>query len=455
MLDDVHSAYLAQWLKKKIRAHDYYHYKLRLLANCMHYAPPTRGVQVISNGDMTKILGPRACNNSWACPECTAKQMRKYSTRIAAALDALREKGLAATMFTLTIFHTAMMDCEESFFLLRKAWEIMDKQKTWRRKKKDGSYYVNAGIWSQFHNEFQFTHHVKTLEVTYGSHGWHPHIHMLIWFKKDDLQKLADWEEKLNECWADAIDKAAKILYKNNQKSYEVRKFLESKTDRADSQHLGLHISKVTEGKNAGKIKEWKSGDYLCGWGGNNELTGLGMKLAHNDNMTPFQMLEKAAELETTDICQSNRLLELYLHFAWTVLKNRILRIQFSRTGLKAIIDTHLQTEKFKAVLKKKKESLKLKAFQNIAWFSSKQWQDICSLDNPYFIPLLKHFAKVPDTIFKDRYDSYEVGYINAFELICELCIANNISPPLCVKHPVIDFAQAFNELVLPEYSAA
>lgn len=446
MLDDVHSSMLAQWLKKKIRAHQYYSYKLRLLANCMTYADSKQGVQIISNGKDSRIIGPRPCNHSWACPECTARVMRKYSTRIAAAIDALAKKGYAATMFTFTVFHSAMMSCEDTFLLLNKAWYIFDKNKTWSKKRKEplkrkqhnnieGDTYKSGGTWSKFYQEFECNHTVKTLETTYGKHGWHPHIHMLIWVKNEDLQKLADWEEKLNEAWAVAVDKAAKIIYKDNEHSYEVRKFLEAKTDREDSGHLGLHISKTTDGK----IKRWSSGDYLCGWGGENELTGLGMKTARKDNMSPFQMLEKAHELETTDIIQSNRLIELYLHFAYTVIKHRISRIQFSRTGLKAIIDTHLQTEEFKAVIKKKKERLSIAAYQNIAWFTKKQWCNICCSDNPYLIPLILHFAKIPeDPVFGT----------DGYYWICELCIANNLDPPCCTKHPAMDIAKSFNELI-------
>lgn len=437
MLDDVHSSMLAQWLKKKIRAHSYYHYKLKLLVNCMTYADPKQGVQVISNGKDSRILGPRACNHSWACPECTARQMKKYSTRIAAGIDALAKQGYAATMFTFTVFHSAMMSCEDSFQLLLKSWAIFDKNKTWSKKRQTpikklqknnikGDTYYSSGAWSRFYQEFHCNHTVKTLETTYGKHGWHPHIHMLIWVKNEDLQKVGEWEEKLNEAWASAVDKAAKAIF--TQKQYEIRKFLESKTTRDDAQHLGLYISKTDEGK----VKRWSSGDYLCGWGGENELTGLGMKVARNDNMSPFQILEKAHDLETTDIIQSNRLLELYLNFAWTVIKSRISRVQFSRTGLKKIIDTHLQTEEFKTILKKKKESLSIGTYRNIAWFTKKQWCDICCSDNIYLIPLIKRFAT----------------YENGFDLICELCIVNNLAPPLTTKHPVIDFANAFNEML-------
>lgn len=448
MFDDFHSALLARWLKKKINSMPYYRYKLRLLVNCMTYADAKQGVQVISNGRDSRILGPRACNHSWACPECTARVMSKYSARVGAGIDALAEQGYAASMFTFTVFHTAMMSCEETFLLLNMAWAMFDKNKTWKRKKKSAvdasidngksgrpvSYYKSGGVWNRFYHEFGCNHTVKTLEVTYGKHGWHPHIHMLIWVKSQDLQKIAQWEAELNQHWSDCVDRAAKKII-TDERRYNIRKFLESKEDRADHQHLGLHISKSEDGC----IKKWSSGDYICGWGGENELTGLGMKTARNDNMTPFEMLEKAHDLETTNITESNRLIELYCNFAYTVLKHRISRIQFSRTGLKQIIDTHMRTEKYKAVIKKKKESLHIAPYQNIVWFTKKQWCDICCSDNIYLIPLIIHFAR-----YLDGSDISPSG----FQLISELLIAHNIAPPVVNKHPTMDFAKAFNDML-------
>lgn len=445
MLDDFHSAYLSRWLKRKINSISYYRYKLRLLANCMTYADASQGVSVISNGQSSRILGPRACNHSWACPECTARVMKNYSARIAAGIDALAENGYSASMLTFTVFHTSMMSCEETFLLLNKAWTLFDKNKTWSRKRKtpltrkqpmDSTVtdtYKSGGAWSNFYRTFECKHTVKTLETTYGKHGWHPHIHMLIWVKSSDLQKLAEWESKLNEQWASCVDRAAKQILTDEHR-YNVRKFLESKETREDALHLGVHISKTEDGK----IKRWSSADYLCGWGGENELTGLGLKSARGNNMTPFEMLEKAQQLEQTNITESNRLVELYLAFAWTVIKHRISRIQFSRTGLKAIIDTHLQTERFKEIIKKKKEHANIVPYQNIVWLSKKQWCDICASDNVYLIPLIRHFAKYLDG--KDG--------PCAFDLISELLVAHNIAPPIFKKHPVKDYAKSFNEII-------
>lgn len=429
MNDDFKSSVLFSFLRNAINKSNYYHYKLKLLANCMTYSDAHRGVQVISNGTSTRILGPRPCKHSWACPECTARQMAKYSKRIAAGIEALQKENLVPFMMTLTVFHTIQQDCEVTYNILRKAWELMDKQKTWKRKKKDGTYYLNCGEWCRFYNEFNCKHTVKTLEITYGKHGWHPHIHMLIWVHKSKLQEVAKWEEKLQELWRQCEDKAAKMLLTERQ--YEIRKFLISKPTREDYAHEGLFISKETDGK----IKAWSSAFYLCGWGGNNELTGLQMKEAHGNNLTPFQMLERAYDLRYCDPYESQRLLEKYMYFAWVVIKNRISRVQFSRTGLKTYIDNWLQSEAGKTLLKKNTTELNIAPYHNVAWFTSNQWREICYIsdyENIPLIPLIIQFAK------------YEDG----FSLISELMEVNNLSPPKSISHPSIDIAKAFNDLI-------
>ena len=429
MLDDFYSSVLSGYLKNAINNSAYYHYRLRLLANCCTYGEYKHGIQIISNGTATRILGVRPCKHSWACPECTAREMSNYSKRIAAGIDALYKKDLVPFMMTLTVFHTIQQDCETSYNILRKAWELMDKQKTWRRKKKDGSYYVNAGAWSQFYNEFNCKHTVKTLEITYGKHGWHPHIHMLVWVHKSKLQEVAKWEPKLQKLWEQCEDRAAKQIIGSQTNEYQIRKFLISKPTRDDYEHQGLYISK----ENNGKIKAWSSAFYLCGWGGNNELTGLNLKQAHGTNMTPFQMLERSYDLRYKNPIESQRLLEKYMYFAWVVIKNRISRVAFSRTGLKTIIDNWLQSEEFKLILKKNIENQKINPYHNVAWFNVKQWREIC-FSNDYMhlplIPLIRAFAK------------YEDGY----NLICELMIVNGLDPPIAKQHPTIDWAKAFNE---------
>lgn len=443
---DFQSSALQGFLKRAINNSVYYHYRLRMLANCGTMSDPRHGVQVVSNGYATRFIGAKLCHHSWACPYCTAREMSHHSQRIGAAMDALAKQGLTAIMITMTLFHTVRQTCEESYDILRHAWMIFDKNKVWKRKHSNGKTYSKCGAWNTFNNDMKATHRVKTLEITYGQHGWHPHIHMLVWIPKKKLQKVADYERDLINQWKDCVDKAAKKIL--SPERYEYRKFYEAKYELSDNDHEGLFISKNANGK----IRAWSSADYICdisakkGWGGNTEVTGLHNKEARNGNMTPFQMLEKAYELHHTDPCLSNRLLELYLHFAWVCISRRLHRIDYSRTGLKAIIDNWMKGHEFKSAIKKKSSDICKSRYHNVAWFTSKQWSDICyknDVEGHYWIiPLITQFAK---------YEDDPIFGVGAFDLICELLIVNNLPPPVFVRHPTIDFADLFNKMTFHE----
>lgn len=437
MFDDFQSHTLQHYLKNKINQSKVYHYKLRQLANCGVVGEITNGVHILSNGTDTRILGVKMCGHSWVCPACTAKKMAKYSRRVGAAIDALANQGYAAFMITFTIFHTKTMTCKQTYNLLRETFHTMTKKGNWKRKKKDNSgYYVSGGIWNNFIREFDIKHTIKTLEVTYGEHGWHPHIHMLFFVKKHRLQEIASWEEKLITYWNEHTDRVAKKMFQPKQ--YEVRKFLESKVNRPDAEHQSVYISK----NDNGEILKVQSGDYLCGWGGNNELTGgtKCLKTAKKDNLTPLQMLQKAYDLEYLQPKQSRRYLRLYLHLAWFLISNRVHRIDFSRTGLNAITQNWINSEGYKELYKKKCQSLDVAPYHTVCWLTLRTWREVCYI-NDYLqfpiIPLIVRFAT----------------YDNGYDLICELFKVFDLSPPL-KNHSVYDLAEAFNDRMYGKQAA-
>lgn len=441
--DDFQSSTLQYYLKNKINQSQHYHYRLRLLVNCCTYADNNAGVQIISNGKDSRIIGPRPCHHAWACPYCTAKKMAKYAKRIAAAIEALEQQNLVPIMITFTIFHTRSQSCEDSFAILRRAWELFDKNGRWTKKRTEqqkngrkqsnnvsGDNYIRSGAWTNFRHDFNITHSVKCLETTYGKHGWHPHMHALFWVPKDKLQNVAEYEESLLKRWLDCENSAAQKILKPRQ--YEIRKFLYAKESRPDAEHKALYISKTPDGK----IYRVHSGDYACGWAGEHEITGgtQTLKEARGDNMTPFQILQKAYLLEKRDKKQSNHLLRLFMNFAYTVKKNRISRIAFSRTGIKSIIDNFLQSNAGKEYLKKKVSQLNVAAYYNVAWFSKQQWSRLTYINDYCNIPL------IPLII---RFATYE----NGFSLIRELCIVNNLEPPQ-IQCNCNDYASELNKLL-------
>ena len=422
---------LQGFLKKAINSDMRYRFVLRRLANCCIYSDPSMGVHLVSNGKSSRVLGVRACLHSWACPYCSARKMSKYAARISAAIEALGTLcDLVPIMITFTVFHTNKYSCDEVFELLTRAYTMFDKMASIKkRKKSNGHLYANGGAWNKFCTEFNVVHKIKACEVTYGSQGWHPHLHNLYFVPRSRLQDVAEFEESLKDFWAQCVDKAAGVVFPDDR--YEIRKFLEGKETRADYQHCGLYISKNADGS----IRQMRSGDYACGytyahWGAEKELTGLACKVARDGHYTPMQMLQAAYD-------GNEELLEKYLEFASTVITRRQHRIDFSRTGIKHYIIQWRNTEGYKEYIKKKNtyvaSQLVEKPYSLVAWFPSSLWLQICyenDFKSDWLIFLIKRFAL------------YDEGY----DLICELLAVFGFSPP-CRSAP-IDICTPFNDLI-------
>lgn len=433
MFNDIQNCRLQNFLKKELHARPEYDYTLRMLANCGSVASDSiNGVSIISNGEHSKILGVRTCGHSFLCPYCAPRQMARYSSKIGSAIDALiSQQNLAAIMITFTVFHMNQDSLEEVHTLLRKTYEKFTKNASWRRKSSDGSkYYVSSGAWNNFCYEFNIKHKVKCMEINYGENaGWHPHLHNLYFVPKERLKDIVQFEKDLQKQWLKYEDfYAQKIFsadyYQKRKKAYET--YWQNNSLRVDGGHFGLHISKDADG-NARQIE---SGEYCCGWGGNNEVTGgsENLKTAHEGHYSLLQLLEKAYEGE-------QKYFTKYLEAAKTLIKNKVHRVDFSRTGINKIIIQWRNTEGYKEFIKKKKSDLakkqKTPLFHQVCWFTSKQWQEICYLNdfgNGTVINLILCFAR------------YEDGY----ELISDLLKSLNLFIPL--RRGPYDAARYMNE---------
>jgi len=56
---------------------------------------------------------------------------------------------------------------------------------------------INGTPWKRFKAKFGFQHQVRALEITHGRHGWHPHIHALVFLEtplsEDELEEATAW----------------------------------------------------------------------------------------------------------------------------------------------------------------------------------------------------------------------------------------------------------------------
>lgn len=325
--------------------------QLKSIYHCCEKVIPANGAKdgvflLRNDKNDVKFFGQMTCKNPWACPHCTAMMMAKYSKKISAAIDAMREKGYAAFMLTLSVPHIKKQSCREVTDILYKTWSDWAAN-VWKKSK-------NFTVLGKMFNELGIEHYVRVAEYTYGKNGWHPHFHCLFWLPKKNLQAVAAFEEQIRERWSVCWKRQYDLFATVDKSIFE---FTDSKQS--------LNISK----DESGSVRECLTSDYICGWGADKELTGNVQKHAsHSSHFTPYQMLEFAAD-------GNKNMLNLYIEFMLQVTKKPVhWRVTFDKRGLNAIIKTYINTEGYKSLIAKKNDS----SWKVVAWFTSEEWQSLC-----------------------------------------------------------------------------
>lgn len=136
------------------------------------------------DGKGARFVGVHTCGSVWACPVCAGKiaHQRRDELRLAHAAHA--RQGGAAYLVTLTFPH------EKFDIELQAMVEAMLKACTaWGNSK---SYRKFLGT-AKAPGKYERLGQVKAIEVTWGEHGWHPHIHLVLFAEpglQDDLEAV-------------------------------------------------------------------------------------------------------------------------------------------------------------------------------------------------------------------------------------------------------------------------
>lgn len=104
------------------------------------------------------------CSSVWACPVCSARISERRRGELNTLLAWARSEGLTAALVTLTLRHAAGESLETVLAVLKGAKTAFHNSRAWRQ-------YRALGVVVGF---------VTATEVTYGAHGWHPHVHMIV-----------------------------------------------------------------------------------------------------------------------------------------------------------------------------------------------------------------------------------------------------------------------------------
>lgn len=190
----------------------------------------------------------QTCASVWACPVCSAKITERRRVEVRSALDEARARSLSIVLITRTVSHYGFETMAQVLALLKKAMKRLNNGKAAQRRRE------RWGIVGT----------IRSLEVTFGANGWHPHYHELLILRPG--YDLAALRAKYADEWSAAVQFAG---------------------GRKLSDRHGLDAVDCNA----------RIADYVAKWGKepdwqeDRELTKSPSKLGKNAGRTPLQLL--------------------------------------------------------------------------------------------------------------------------------------------------------------------
>lgn len=188
------------------------------------------------------------CGSVWTCPVCAA---RITEGRRAELKEAVSRSNFIKVMITITLQHSRDDKLIELLKALKDSWRRLKMGKGWQLIK--ARYGLEA--------------YVTSSEVTYGEHGWHPHLHALLFSSLEP-----------GEFDVEAFKKALSERYNA----------LLAKHGRWSSEYYGIDV----------RFGDAGAGEYASKFGLEEELTKSIMK-AGKGGASPFQLLDLYSQGET------------------------------------------------------------------------------------------------------------------------------------------------------------
>jgi len=134
------------------------------LSGCGLGAVPGTLPTVVRRGDAASLVGVQRCRSPWVCPHCAPRLAARRAEALRPQVSRLLCQGYQPWLITLTLRHSRSSNLNDLFDILAKAWSRLTSGRVWASLKSAGVEYVRG------------------YDMTYGEHGWHPHIHALFLF---------------------------------------------------------------------------------------------------------------------------------------------------------------------------------------------------------------------------------------------------------------------------------
>ena len=225
--------------------------RIERVRKCGRVPAGSDGIAVIISGGVAHYRGLVTCGSVWGCTCCAPKILNIRAQEISTAVGEWVKNGGACYMVTLTMPHDAGMRLRKLLPVIANGWRAVLGGRPWTRLRR------SLGIVGQ----------IRSVEVTHGLNGWHPHLHVLLVANAEfDARGLVDLDAHITAKWNSFIIKAG---YRPPSGEHGV------KIVRCwSAAEAGLYIAKTDDGKSVG-----------------NEMARGDLKEGRKQHRTPFEIL--------------------------------------------------------------------------------------------------------------------------------------------------------------------
>jgi len=156
------------------------------LSGCGLGAVPGTLPTVVRRGDVAALNGVVRCRSPWICPHCAPRLAARRAEALRPQVARLLRCGYQPWLITLTLRHSCSSTLDDLFDILAQAWSRLTSGRAWSAIKSAGVEYLRG------------------YDMTYGDHGWHPHIHAVFLFGPAVSDPSAE-AKRLLDRWIRAI----------------------------------------------------------------------------------------------------------------------------------------------------------------------------------------------------------------------------------------------------------
>ena len=204
--------------------------------------------------------GIERCSSIWACPHCSAVIRAGRAAEIQQAVETHQQQGGELLFFTGTLRHHQGDDLATTLDAVLEAWRKMTGNRPWKERK----------------HRHAISGYIRSIEVTHGTNGWHPHAHVLLLLdEKMSADELADFRSWIFNQWSNSVEKSGGK--RPNEQGLDLQQ-----VDKK-GKVLAKYISKIQD------EKKWTAGA---------ELARADVKNGRGNSITPFQLLDEETDID-------------------------------------------------------------------------------------------------------------------------------------------------------------